>query len=252
MMPYSTLAKMEFQMFQPKPGRPDSGYFESLRGDPSPHFGRDCVLLLYLFYLIYTPSLLGIPVEKYLILTAIPLLVLAHSLLARDSKLFALLATPGLPLLIATTFALSLYLMVVQVANNQLPESFADLRFVQNNTLILVALNVAILVEALRRRGYTNQHLLNILLAFASLQGLLAILGLALPAVRELSLHFYQIGTETERNHFVIQSRIFGIASDYTFATPIYHGTLAGIAYHAQLTGRRHILYPQQSCWRLS
>lgn len=210
---------------------------------PVPHLRRDFLILGHLFYLIYTPSILGVAVEKYIILLAVPGMALVHSMLARDAKLFQRLRHPGLPLLMATTFVLSLYLMVVQVANRQIPDSLADLRFVQNNSLILVALNVAIVVEALRRRGYTNRHLLNLLFAFASAQGLLAILGLIIPAVRELSLHFYQIGAETQRNSFVIESRIFGIASDYTYATPIYHGTLAGLAFHALMSRKGHILH---------
>lgn len=192
---------------------------------------RNWLVVLYIFMVVYAPPLGPNPAMlKFGMLLGVPVLLFAHQALSRQRGASQLLQTPGSRALIYGVGGGALFVVTVIVLRNQPIESLADTRFVQNCSAIFVLMNVALIVDLLRRRGFTRSQAFEILLWLASLQGVIAILGVISPSVKAISNALYLAGGNA--NEFVMESRVYGISSDFTYGTPIYHGALAGIAVH--------------------
>jgi hypothetical protein len=144
--------------------------------------------------------------------------------------------------LMIATFLSSIYLMVIQAVNGVHIESIVDLRFVQNNLVNILILNVAIIVDKLQKRGYTKKKSIELLLWLGSFQGLFSIAGLFIPSIRAISHSLYQASGGD--NVFVMESRIFGLSGEFTYGTPIYHGILAGVAFYFLIRDRVNYVVP--------
>lgn len=202
------------------------------------------LLYFYIFYVIYTPIFgSGVIFDKYVVLSVLALIMLLPYLLRRDQSILKILGHRNVILLMFVVFSLSLYPIFIQTINNIPINSTADLRIVQNNLINILIVHAAIIVDKLRKFGYSKMQGFEILLKFGMLQGILCILGLLLPEVKDIFISLYQAGGGF--NQFVIDTRIFGISSDYTFGTPIYHGLIAGLAVYFALKDRirRYYLY---------
>ncbi len=193
------------------------------------------LLYLYIFYVVYTPIFGAGPLfDKYIMLCLLASVMLVPYFVKRDRSILNILSHRNVVLLMLTVFLLSLYPMILILLVNDIPtDSFADLRFIQNNLINILIIHAAIIIDKLKRFDYSKQQGFEILLRLGALQGSLCILGLLIPAFKEIFVGFYQAGGGM--NPFVIDTRIFGISSDYTFGTPIYHGLIAGLAVYFAL-----------------
>ncbi|MBB1563136.1 hypothetical protein HG436_001890 [Candidatus Saccharibacteria bacterium] len=202
------------------------------------------LLYIYIFYVVYTPIFgSGVIFDKYIVLSILALIMLLPYLLRRDQSILKILGHRNVILLMFVVFSLSLYPIFIQTINNIPINSIADLRIVQNNLINILIIHAAIIVDKLRKFGCSKAQGFEILLKFGMLQGVLCILGLFLPGIKSIFISLYQAGGGF--NQFVIDTRIFGISSDYTFGTPIYHGLIAGLAVYFALKHsiRRYYLY---------
>lgn len=202
------------------------------------------LLYIYIFYVVYTPIFgSGVIFDKYIVLSILALIMLLPYLLRQDQSILKILGHRNVILLMFVVFSLSLYSIFIQTINNIPINSIADLRIVQNNLINILIIHAAIIIDKMRKFGYTRAQGFEILLKFGALQGILCIFGLLLPAVKDVFIGLYQAGGGF--NQFVIDTRIFGISSDYTFGTPIYHGLIAGLAVYFALKDRirRYYLY---------
>lgn len=202
---------------------------------------RDLPLVLYIFYVIYTPAPdTNVLTSKFVVLTVLAGVLLIPYVLSGDRGVWNLLSRPAVMILMVATFAGSIYLMFVRVASGEPVESLIDLRIVQNNVLNLMIVNVAIIVDQLKKRGYSKRQSFEVLLWLGSFQGIFSIAGLFIPWVRNISYTLYQASGSD--NIFVMQSRIFGLTGDFTYGTPIYHGVLAGVAFYYLVKSRTNYL----------
>lgn len=204
---------------------------------------KNWVIVLYIFMVVYSPPLGPNPAQlKFAFLVGVPLLVFMHAAFSGDRGAGEVLRFPGARSLVLGVGGGAVFVFAVIVLSNQPISSLADTRFVQNATAIIVLVNVAAIVDLLRKRGYSRSDAFEVLLWLGSLQGVIAILGVLSPAVKEVSNGLYLAGGGS--NEFVLESRIYGISSDYTFGTPIYHGALAGMAVHMIVSrGARYYLH---------
>lgn len=204
---------------------------------------KNWLVVLYIFMVVYAPPLgPNPPLLKLGMLLGVPIVLFAHQALSRQSGASRLLQTSGSRALIYGVGAGAILVVTTIVLRNKPIDSFADTRFVQNCSAIVVLMNVALIVELLRRRGFTRSQGFEILLWLASLQGVIAILGVMSPAVKDISNGLYLAGGND--NEFVLDSRVYGISGEFTYGTPIYHGVLAGLAVHLMVTrGARYFMH---------
>ena len=198
-------------------------------------------LYMYMFYVIYTPPI-GVesPMVKFVVLATAPLLLGAlYSLNGEPSVRRMLFARPVMPLILSF-LAGSLYVAVVILAFGQDVAGFDELRIVQNSVILLVVLNVLFIIDLLAKTGHDWIKSFEVVLWLGSAQGIFAIFGVFIPAVRDISRGLYIAAGGS--NPWVIQDRIYGISSDFTYATQIYHAILAGCALYLMIRERRPYL----------
>ncbi|TFB86358.1 hypothetical protein [Cryobacterium luteum] len=118
--------------------------------------------------------------------------------------------------------------------------SFDELRIVQNSVIVLVVINVLFIIDLLAKTGHDWIKSFEVVLLLGSAQGMFAILGAIIPAVHDISRKFYIAAGGS--NSWVIQDRIYGISSDFTYATQIYHAILAGCALYFMIRDKRPYL----------
>lgn len=200
-------------------------------------------LALYLFLIIYTPALGPVPgLAKYFYLVGGPVIA-SFYLLARRTK-YVGLGFGYRPLVVAMYCSIlgSLYVAAVRLAGTAPVDSILDTRLLQNNSFTLLAINAILAVALLRERGFGRMASFEMLLVLGSIQGLFAIGGVLSPAIKAVSNALY--AAAGGGNEFVIAARVYGFSTDFTYGTPIYHGTLAAIAFYFVLDGRRYYLIP--------
>lgn len=204
---------------------------------------KNWLLVGYIFMVVYAPAVGPDPAFlKFAMLIGVPLVLSLHYAAARFHVVNEMLGSPGARSLMLGVGGGALYVVCVIVFNGRPIDNFSDTRFVQNCLPILVLVNAALIVDLLRRRGFSKAKSFELLLWLGSFQGVVAILGVISPAVKELSNQLYNAGGAS--NEFVEASRIYGWSSDFTYGTPIYHGALAGLAVHAMATrGAKYYLH---------
>ncbi|MDX2776123.1 hypothetical protein PV379_01985 [Streptomyces caniscabiei] len=201
------------------------------------------LLYAYVFYVVYTPVINTGPLfDKYAVLYGLLVVVLLPYVLRRDVSVLRILSRKSIVILMLSVFISSLYFTAVQIANNVEIGSFMDLRIIQNNIINVLIVHAAVIVDMLQKRGFTRRQAFELLLKFGALQGVICLLGLVIPYFKELAVSFYEAAGGA--NPFVIEARIYGISSDYTFGTPIYHGLLAGVAVYYSVRDRIYRYYP--------
>lgn len=200
------------------------------------------LLYLYIFYVIYTPVLVNSPVfDKYFLLYVLMLLMLTPYVLRRDKSLLEILGNRNVIFLMTAILLSSIYFTIIQFTSNIDIDNFMDLRLIQNNVINVLIIHAAIIIDKLRKRGFSKRGAFELLLKIGALQGIVCLLGLFFPLFKEMAIFLY--GIAGGANPFVIESRIYGISSDYTFGTPIYHGLLAGLAVYEAIKNRLNRYY---------
>lgn len=200
-------------------------------------------LLVYLFLVVYTPPVGPVPsLAKYAILVLLPLVGTIY-LMAHRWIPFELLQqrVGSLTVFVYISVLGSLLVAAVALSNSESTSSILETRLLQNNTTLLMAINAVVAALLVRRRGLRSREALELLLILGSVQGLIALAGLFLPAVKSVSNSLYRAAGGS--NEFVVASRIYGFSTDFTYGTQIYHGTLAGIAVALLIAGRGRAWY---------
>lgn len=123
---------------------------------------------------------------------------------------------------------IGIFLAIVYFATRALL-GYQETRIFQNLLIIYQIIVVSMIIYILHeffdfKLVATFRFILNIGLIQAFFGGIM----LVLPSLRQLALNLYYAGGP--ENTFISGMRIYGISSDYTFFTPIFHGILGIIA----------------------
>lgn len=181
-------------------------------------------LWLYLFTIIYMPRIsdLVINIEVEYISVALLCIMIFPYLLGKYNAAKNIGVNKKILKLFFGVFISSLYIVIIALITNN------DLRFLQNNFIIVQAMHVLIIVNNLEKLGLDGNDILKFVFSTALVQGILCIFMIFIPTFRELALSLYYLNRE--ENIFINRIRIYGISGDYTFFTPAYHGMLATVA----------------------
>ncbi|MGV2982228.1 hypothetical protein ACNPNP_00870 [Microbacterium sp. AGC85] len=212
------------------------------RRAPSGSFIRNAGLYVYTFYVVYNPTFSSsFLVSKFVILSALAVVIMVHAMLGRHRPL-RLLAYPPLRMLLIMLFALSLYVAVVRIIAQPEVADVVDLRLVQNNIMLLMAIHGAFILHVCKSRGFTAESTLRMLYKLAAFQGVWALASFVIPPLKTISNSLYQLSAG--EREFTVAARIYGFMGEFTFVTPIYHAMLAAIAvYFALAYGFRGVRY---------
>lgn len=182
----------------------------------------DFWLFVYLFMLVYTPplfALINININKYFLLILITMPIFIYYLVLKTNRLKAIILNKNNYKLILGIFISSIYIFIIASLRGY------ETRFIQNMFFIYQFLNILILIDILKRRKYTYKKMIHLFFNIVLLQSLICILMLLVPSLREIALKLYYNGGV--ENIFISKMRIYGLSSDYTYATPIFHGFVA-------------------------
>ena len=185
---------------------------------------------LVLFYFIYTPEffvMLGFPIRSQYI-TVITFLFIVFYIFIKIClrKKADLFIDKELFVLFLNIFFASIYFLIVALLNSE------DTRFLQN---IYIIVQVCVIIFFLQKLNDSNNKNIKLITLFrlAALQGIISLIMLIIPSTKDIALRLYYLGGE--ENYFISAMRIFGLSSDYTFFTPIYHGFLISIGVYLSL-----------------
>ncbi len=201
---------------------------------------RKLFIYLLFFYIIYTPSTSSfILFDKNITIPIITLIMGLYYLICNRYKEFKINKILFL-FVILITISNCYYLFIYILNNNVL--SVVDSRIIQNNLVLCYLVIISVIFSILKKSNYTKNDILNIVINLAVFQGLICALMVLIPNLHNIALSFYYKGAE--ENIFISTSRIYGISSDYTYATPIYHAFIAGIAFYKYLVnnGKNNLL----------
>lgn len=199
-------------------------------------FIRNIGLYVYVFYVVYTPTFsTSFFASKFFILAFLAVVVVLHSAMSNFRQL-RLLAYKPLARLLITVFLLSLFVAFVRIATSPDVADFADLRIVQNNVILLMAIHAAFILHIFKRRGFTAEASLQVLYKLAAFQGVWGLLSFVFPVLKDVSNGLYELAAG--EREFVVAVRVYGFMGEYTFVTPIYHGMLAAVAIYFALNYR--------------
>lgn len=182
------------------------------------------LLYLYAFYIIYIPNLFAnFGIEYVHILYIIFGLQLAYFIYKKNS-IKELIGKNGMRFCIAILF-LSLYFVIVAIANGTSLTDLVGLRIIQNNLPIVCYFNISFLLRYLKKMNYTNHGIIDFFFRVMSIQGIICILMLIFPPIRSIALNLYPLSDNPAITNF----RIYGITFDYTFGMQILHGVFSTI-----------------------
>ena len=101
---------------------------------------------------------------------------------------------------------------------------------------------MVMIIKNLDRLGYNREKKVSFLLNIAMIQGIICAIMYIIPSTRRIVTDvLFRYG---EGNEFTLAARVYGIASNYTFATPIFHGILGTLAViYAIFKNKKYILY---------
>ena len=194
---------------------------------------RKIILYLFLFYVIYTPAIPGVVLlDRNItipIITIFMLLINAaikrkkETLVPKSSYVFCVLLT------ISNIYSLFIYL----ICNNSF--NLMDSRIVQSNLAICYLVIITTILRYIKDNKLAKTPM-DILYNLAAIQGVIGIFMLMSEGLHNIAIQLY--GGD---NIFITTTRIFGISSDYTYATPIYHGLIAAFLLHDTIIKRHEL-----------
>lgn len=117
-----------------------------------------------------------------------------------------------------------------------------DIRLMQNLFILVQIVHIIIIIDLMKYLKLTTDQMVQTLLNLALLQGIITILMIVFPSLKEIALSLYYLNRE--ENVFISRMRIYGISGDYTFFTPIYHGILCGVAlFYSVFRSPKYFIY---------
>lgn len=188
-------------------------------------------IYLYAFFVFYMPELNGIlGIRSHILLTGLLFILIpffVNGKLNVNKELFYLCVG----IVISSVF----FGVRALTSGN-------ELRFLQNNFIIIQAIHISFIIKCLRQKGYTKDDQIKFILNIALFQSFICILMLIIPPFREIALNLYYNGKQ--ENIYISASRIYGISGDYTFFTPVFHGLLSVVAsVYAILKNYKYLYY---------
>lgn len=200
-------------------------------------FLRNVGLYIYVFYVLYTPTFsTSFFASKFFILSLLAAMFITHSALGQH-HMFRLMSYGPLKRLLMVMFGLSLFVAFVHMIEHPEVDNFVDLRIVQNNVLLLMAIHAAVIIHICKSRGFTAESALRMLYRLASFQGVWGLASFIFTPLKDISNWLYELAAG-DRGDYLISSRVYGFMGEYTFVTPIYHGMLAAVAVYFALNYR--------------
>ncbi|MBY6060315.1 hypothetical protein [Microbacterium esteraromaticum] len=197
------------------------------------------LLYAYVFYVIYAPPLpFGGGLLRTIVLIIVPVLVFFGGALSKRPYMagFRLLRKPVIAaFLIATLFG-ALYVAIL-VTSTAVVSDLQSTRLVQNLLPALVVVNAAVIVGLLKATGHSRWRAFEVLLWMGSFQGIFSIAGALAEPIHDISRSLY--AASGGMNEFVASDRIYGLSTDFTYGTAIYHGILAAVAIWYMVSERK-------------
>lgn len=198
------------------------------------------LLMVYTFVVIYTPNFFSNAYLNYIL--PYIYMVIAFIFLKpinKENKIkgiyFYIAILISIWFLAAIFFAIRALMAGVELSD------IVNLRIVQSGSIIVTIISICKIVNQLDYWNFNNIEKLKFLLKVTMIQAVIVIFMMILPELRTVLLeHFYQYGNG---NEFTMAKRVYGIMSNYTFATPIFHGLLASIALSAGILYDRKLYY---------
>lgn len=189
---------------------------------------RYMVYLFYLFYLIYTPEFflaVNIPIRSHYIILIINILICYNLLLKKAlMKKICINWNKNLSILYVMVSLSAVYLLFMSLLTH------SEIRLFQNVYFLFQLFPIIILFSKLDALDFTRDMKLKFLYRITLIQSLSVLIMFLLPASKKIALKLYYLGRQ--ENIFISEMRIFGISSDYTFHTPIFHGLMIGIIFY--------------------
>lgn len=179
------------------------------------------VFLFYIFYLPRITDLLFNILSQYVIIILCFVLAIFRLDNIFKENTNASISKKALVEWSIKIIFLSAYTALIALFNNY------NSRFFQYIYIILWILTLYWFKKIVLDKYFSNKEILEIILWFGVIQGIICIIMLISPSAKEIanSLCFLN----EKRNIFRMEKRIFGISNDYTFFTPCYHGFLSSL-----------------------
>lgn len=195
-------------------------------------------MYIYLFFIFYMPRvsdlLIGVNIEVFSGLLLIFMLV--PWITTCKSKSSFLKVDKNILLLIVGISLAALYFAIRASLGDY------DFRAMQNLFIIVQIFHIIIAIDFMKYIGFDKYDMIKVLLNLALLQGIITIIMIIFPSLKNIALSLYYLNRE--ENIFISRMRIYGISGDYTFFTPIYHGLLASIAFFFSIfKDRKYLVY---------
>jgi hypothetical protein len=190
------------------------------------------IIYLYAFFVIYMPELQGFTqIRSHIWVTILLFFMITPYLLKRKIVLNKHIFFLCFGIIVSSIF----FAVRAAISGN-------EIRLIQNNFVIIQIIHICIIISILKKNGYLKDDLIKFLLNIGMFQGIICIAMILIPSFRELALFLYYNGAD--ENIFISANRIYGISGDYTFFTPIFHGTLAIVALiYSILKSYKYLVY---------
>ncbi len=206
---------------------------------------KKILIYVFLFCYIYSPQWIGgqfhIAFSSYYWGWFCFLLFLPIILANKEVRSFfknPLYSRYILIILLAAMYYLFRYLLATNDFN------FTKTRVLQNCYPIISLINLTVIVFFMKKIGYTKDEGIRVILNLAAIQGVVCALMLMIPSFKNVANILFINSSSFKEGDYILSSRIYGIASDYTYAFPISHGLLCGLSLFVGFNGqKRYIVF---------
>lgn len=190
---------------------------------------RKALLFIYIFYLVYSPVIASNKLLNPFLTLPILLVIIACSYIyKKDYSIFLELKKQKYLILISGLIISSIYFFVRAMIKIESVPSLQESRLLQNNIPIIYLLHFIVVKDNFKKLNMKTDQILYFILNVVLLQSFIAILMALNSQFKEVAVYLHTLFNEN--NQFILKSRLFGFSNDYTFATPIFHGLIAGLA----------------------
>lgn len=207
---------------------------------------KKMMIFIYLFYIIYMPRFFkseSLIFSNYAISIALLCVMIFPYIIKVDMKFFKMLLNKKIIVLIGG-ICLSAAYFAIRAAFKGITD-LENLRIVQNSMPIVYILHILIIIDKLKKCDFDVDEGIDFLLKVAALQGIICVIMLLIPSLKDLADKLYlNCTSKFSAGDYILTTRIYGISSDYTFGLPIIHGILSGICFYlAILKDKKYFIY---------
>lgn len=194
-----------------------------------------------LFIFLYRPfSAIGVDATVALLIAA--LLVIVYDIFKKGKYVLQFLKRKTY-FLFVVGILLSSLICAFSVALNNINFTLYDLRIIQHLTMLANLVLALFIVSKLLYSNFTRTDIFNLLINVAMAQGLICLLMLLIPPLREIAINIFIANSHFEKGDFILTTRVYGLADSYTYGLPIVNGLISGLCTKTYLDGERKNLY---------